>query len=417
MKKYKYIIIGGGTTAGYAAKEFVEQGFPKGELCIVSAESILPMNRPPLSKDYLRDKDEDDEVLINEKDFYELNGIDVMLETCAREVKFGDRQVELDNGEILEYEKLLIATGSKLKRLGIPGGSLENIFYLRNIMHANKIRKTAKNVERAIVVGGGYIGTETAAILNQLGLKVTMIVPENRLLAKFATADIAAFFQNTFRNKGIEIIFHDEVTAFHGDEKVEEVELKSKKRLVTNMVVAGIGVEPATHIFEKSRLNINEGIVVNEYCETNLPDVYAAGDVAEFPDLLFDKSRVVEHWEHAFEQGKHAARVMAGKREPYLFLPFFFSDVFGYSYEYFGDNHSADTAINRGDLKNGNFSTWWVDGNRLVAAFVMASRPEEEGRLAREWITNRRNINRDKIADTSVKMKELELNTELYRND
>lgn len=417
MKKYKYIILGGGTTAGYAAKEFVEQGFPKGELCIVSAESILPMNRPPLSKDYLKDKDEDDEILINDREFYELRGIDVKLETCAREVKFGDKQLELDNGETLGYHKLLIATGSALKKLHIDNGALDNIFYLRNIKHSDKIREAAKKAKKAVVIGGGYIGTETASVLNQHGLKVTMVVPEDRLLSRFATADIASFFQNKFRDKGIEIIFHDEAVSFHGNETVEEVELKSGKKLETDMVVAGIGVKPNTKIFEKSRLNINEGIVVNEYCETNLPDVYAAGDVAEFPDVIFDKTRVVEHWEHAFEQGQHVAKVMTGTREPYIFIPFFFSDVFDYSYEYFGDNETADTAINRGDLEKGDFSTWWVDGNRVVAAFIMASRPEVEGKSARRWIKNKTNVDKDKIHDPGTELREAVLNTKKYSNE
>ncbi|MFW5705899.1 MAG: NAD(P)/FAD-dependent oxidoreductase, partial [Bacteroidota bacterium] len=251
----------------------------------------------------------------------------------------------------------------------------------------------------------------------QLGAKVTMIVPENRLLPMFATADIASFFQQKFRQEGIEIIFNDEVIALHGDGKVEEVELKSKKRLKADMVVAGIGVEPEVKLFEGTRLNINTGIVVNEYCETNIPDVYAAGDVVEFPDMIFDKMRHIEHWEHAFEQGTHVAKVMTGKREPYIFLPYFFSDVFEYSYEYYGDNETADVARNRGDMERGDFSTWWFDGQRLVAAFVMSTRPEEEGKFAREWIKNKMNIDKDKIDNTDVEMKDLVLNTQQFGNE
>ncbi len=417
MKSYKYVILGGGTTAGYAAKEFVEQGVPSGELCIISAESILPMNRPPLSKDYLKDDDNDDWLLINKKDFYQLRGVDVLLETCAMAVDFGDRKIKLDNDEIIKYEKLLIATGSALRTLSVKGSNLDNVYYLRNVKHSDRIREAAKNAERAIVLGGGYIGTETASGLVQLGAKVTMIVPENRLLPMFATADIASFFQQKFRQEGIEIIFNDEVIALHGDGKVEEVELKSKKRLKADMVVAGIGVEPEVKLFEGTRLNINTGIVVNEYCETNIPDVYAAGDVVEFPDMIFDKMRHIEHWEHAFEQGTHVAKVMTGKREPYIFLPYFFSDVFEYSYEYYGDNETADVARNRGDMERGDFSTWWFDGQRLVAAFVMSTRPEEEGKFAREWIKNKMNIDKDKIDNTDVEMKDLVLNTQQFGNE
>lgn len=417
MKNYKYIIIGGGTTAGYAAKALVEQNIKYGELCIISAESILPMNRPPFSKEYLRDKDEDDEILINEKDFYVQNGIDVMLETAAVKFKCGLKQIVLNNGEILIYEKLLIATGSKLKRLDLEGSNLKNIFYLRDKEQSDNIREYAGKAEHAVVVGGGYIGTETAAVLNQLGLKVTMIVPEDKILARFTTKDIADFFQNQFRKKGVKIILNESVKAFHGNDKVEEVELTSDEKLKADMVVVGIGVEPNVDIFEGTPLYSVDGIAVNEYCETNIEDVYAAGDVVEFPDLIFDKRKVAEHWEHAVEQGKHAAKVMIGNREPYVFLPFFFSDVFDYSYEYFGESEGANDTRNRGDLESGNFSTWWFYDNRLVSAFIMSKRPKEEGKFAREWISSKTNIDKEKIQDENIKMKDLVLNTGLHENE
>lgn len=410
MKNYKYVIIGGGTTAGYAAAEFAEQGIDKGDLCIVSAESILPMNRPPLSKEYLKDKSQDDELLINDKEFYEQHGIDVLTETCAKNVKFAEKIIELDNGETLQYEKLLIATGSKLIHPDISNENLENIFYLRNVKHSDKIREKAKEAKTAVVLGGGYIGTETAAALTELGVKVTMIVPEDKLLSKFASEDIAIFFKEKFADKGVDVLFGEEASGFYGNEKVEEVELKSGKRLKTDMVIIGVGVEPNVELFTDSNLNIDTGIVVNEFCETSIPDVYAAGDVVEFPDTIFNKIRHVEHWENAFEQGKHAAKVMTGTIEPYIFLPFFFSDVFDVSYEYFGDNESATDIINRGNLKKGDFSTWWINDNRVVAAFILSTRPKEEGEKAGEWIRNKTKVEKDKIGDENKPLKELELN-------
>ena len=410
MKKYKYIIIGGGTTAGYAATEFVEQGIEKGHLCIISAESILPMNRPPLSKEYLKDKRNDDELLISDKDFYQKNGIEVLTETCATEVKFAEKVIKLDSGETLQYEKLLIATGSKVKHPGIANENLKDIFYLRNVAHSDQIRERARDAKTAVIVGGGYIGTETAGVLTDLGLKVTMIVPEDKLLAKFASDDIGHFFKEKFEEKGVDVLYGEEVSGFYGNEKVEEVELKSGKRIKTDMVIIGAGVEPNVNIFTDSHLNINTGIVVNEFCETNVPDVFAAGDVVEFPDMIFAKIRHVEHWEHAFEQGKHAAKVMTGKTEPYTFIPFFFSDVFDVSYEYFGDNETATDIVNRGDLKTGDFSTWWLKESRVVAAFVMSTRPKEEGEKAGEWIRNKTRIDKDKIADENKSLNEVELN-------
>lgn len=417
MKTYKYIIIGGGTTAGYAATEFAELKIGKGALCIISDESILPMNRPPFSKDYLLDKSQHDEILIHEKEFYEKFGIEVMLETPVKEVMFGNKQVLLTNGATLGYEKLLIAIGSKLKKLEIEGSNLKNIFYLRSRQQSDNIREYASKVQHVVVVGGGYIGTETAAVLNQSGLKVTMIVPEDKLLSKFVTKDIASFFQNVFQKKGIKLILNDRVKGFHGKEEVESVELLSGEMIKTDMVVAGIGVEPNVDIFKDELLNINKGIIVNEYCETNIKDVYAAGDVVEFPDMLFNKIKIVEHWEHAYKQGQHAAKVMTGKREPYIFLPFFFSDLFDYSYEYFGDNESANDVRNRGDMESGDFSTWWFNDERLIAAFIMSSRPEEEGKSAHEWISSKTNIDKEKIQDEEINMKDMVLNPGLHKNE
>ncbi|MCB0806037.1 MAG: FAD-dependent oxidoreductase [Bacteroidales bacterium] len=417
MKSYKYVIIGGGTTSGYAAEEFVEQGIGEGDLCIVSAESILPMNRPPLSKGYLKDSHEDDEILINDQNFYDKNGIEVKLETCARSVDLGRNEVDLDTGERIKFGKLLIATGSSLNHLGVDGGNLQNVFYLRNINHSDKIREQAKQSKNAVVVGGGYIGTETAAGLTELGVKVSMVVPEDHLLAKFTEGEVADFFKNLYKHQGIELIFNDKAVSFRGNGKVEEVELESGKRLPADMVVVGAGVKPNVKLFTGTALRINEAIQVNEYCETGVENVYAAGDVVEFPDQIFNKKRHVEHWEHAFEQGKHAAKVMTGKREPYVFVPFFFSDVFDLSYEYFGDQEGADFSATRGNVSDGNFSQWWFKDKICIAAFVMSSRPDEEGEKARTWIKEKVHIDQDRIDDESVSLKSLELQSQHHRND
>jgi len=415
MNKYKYVIIGGGTTAGYAAQEFVEQGISKGDLCIISAEAILPMNRPPLSKQYLKDPHKDDDILIDDNSFYISNGIDMLLESRVTSVDFGSKKLGLESGEQISYEKLLIATGSKLKKLDIDGGDLQNIFYLRNIEHADQIREQAKKSKNVVVVGGGYIGSETAAVLSELGLQVTMIIPEDQLLAKFTNEEIGSFFKKVYHDHGIKMIFNKKVVGFNGNSGVKEVELDSGQRIAADMVVAGIGVEPNLEIFKGTALKMDQGIYVNEFCETNIENVYAAGDVAEFPDKIFDKMRHVEHWENAFEQGKNAAMVMSGKREPYIFVPFFFSDLFDISYEYYGDQGEADDFVLRGDVTSGDFSHWWFKGNRLLAAFIMSTRPDDEGKKARQWINFKTMIDKEKLADENVEMHKMELNPKYWK--
>ncbi len=417
MTTYKYVIIGGGTTAGYAAQEFAEQGIGKSELCIISAESILPMNRPPLSKQYLKDEDQDDDILINGNEFYQENGIEVKLETCARSLDFSKQEVELDSGEVLKYEKLLIATGSSLNHLGVDGSNLDNIFYLRNIIHADKIREKAKKSENAVIVGGGYIGTEAAASLSEMGMNVTMVIPEDRLLSRFTNEEMASYFKSVYRDHDIDLRFKDKVVSFHGNGAVEEVGLSSGERIPADLVVVGIGVSPNVKLFEGKGLNLGHGIQVNEYCETGVKNVYAAGDVVEFPDMIFNKLRHVEHWEHAFEQGQHAAKIMMGKREPYIFVPYFFSDIFDLSYEYFGDQEKADYSVTRGNLDEGDFSHWWFRKKQVVAAFIMSSRPREEADKAREWISKKTTVDHDRMGDENVDLNSLEQQSEEYSDE
>ena len=407
MKKYKYVIIGGGTTAGYAAKEFVKQGLNKGELCIISAENILPMDRPPLSKDFITTDMDRKDILVNDSDFYNNHGIDILLNVRADSIDFEDKVVALNKGSKIGYDKLLIATGAELRYLAVNGHTLNNIHYLRTIEDAENIRKAAREASKIVVIGSQYIGTEMASSLKQLGKEVTMVYPEDRLLSKFASADIAGFLQNYYRDQGIELINHDEVVQFNGNKKVEEVELRSDNIIKADMVVAGIGVKPNINAVKKTNIALNDGILVNAYLETNIPDVYAAGDVARFPDKTFDQLRRVEHWENAFKQGKHAAKVLSGQKEPYEFLPFFFSDIFDLSYEYYGDNKEADTVFNRGDVKAGDFSTWWFRNDVPVAAFIMSSRPEVEGEKAREWISNQSILEAEKIENEDIELHDM----------
>ncbi|MDZ7741126.1 MAG: FAD-dependent oxidoreductase [Bacteroidota bacterium] len=404
MQKYKYVIIGGGTTAGYAAKEFVRQGLGKKELCIISAERILPMDRPPLSKEFIRTEMSTDDILINDKKFYNNHGIDLLLNVTAESVNFEKKTVSLNKGSKIKYDKLLIASGTQLRYLSVNGHELKNIHYIRTARHAKEIRKAAQKANQILVIGSQYIGTEMAASLKQLDKNVTMVFPGGRLLSKFASQDISDYLMEYYLNKGIKIISHDEVVQFNGDKKVEEVELRSDKIIKADMVVAGIGVRPNISAVKKTNIALNDGILVNESLETNIPDVYAAGDVARFPDKIFDKMRRVEHWENAFEQGKLAARVMSGKKETYDFLPFFFSDIFDISYEYYGDNESADAVFNRGKVSSGDFSTWWFRNDVPVAAFIMSSRPEEEGKKAREWISNKSILDAEKIENEEIKL-------------
>lgn len=402
MPTYENVILGGGLVAGHAAQAFVDEGLQPGHLAIISAESRPPYDRPPLSKDFLKGEAIFEELLINETQFYQEHGITLYLDNPAVQASLADRQLTLSDGTQIAFERLLIATGSKLRRLDLPGSDLEGINYLREFGDARRIRRLAGTVERAVVIGGSFIGMEVAAVLCHHGLHTTMVFPEERVWQAFFTSTMSDFFEANYREQGIEFLKGAEVEGFSGqDNKVRLVHIAQGEQQINvaaDLVVAGIGVTPNVDLFTGSELDTDDGILVNRFLETPLEGIYAAGDVARYPDEIFDQFRRVEHWDNAVTQGQHAARAMMGRREPFVHVPYFFSDVFDLSYEFWGDASQADVIVHRGDVEGGSFSVWWLNDDRLQAAFVM-DRPDEEREVAPEWIRDRRVVSAEALAD------------------
>jgi NADPH-dependent 2,4-dienoyl-CoA reductase/sulfur reductase-like enzyme len=408
MEDYKYVIIGGGVVAGSAAKEFVAQGMQPGELCIVSAESTLPYDRPPLSKDFLAGEKTVEEILLNPSEFYTDHGIDLYMQTVVGRVDV-EHKVLYTSSEMIGFRNLLIATGARVRKLNVPGSGLEGIYYLRRVEDSQRIREAARKAERAVVIGGAFIGMEVASVLQRSGVKTSIVFPEERVWKAFFTPQMSEFFESYYRERNVEILPENMVDRFEGGNfRVTQVELKSGKRLPADMVVVGIGVEPNTEIFAHTPIKVEDGILVNEYLETNVPGIYAAGDVARYPDALFGENRRFEHWDNAIAQGAHSARVMLGEREPFVHVPYFFSDVFDLSYEYWGDANKADDEVVRGDIKDGSFSVWWIKEGHPVAAFVL-NRPDEERNLAPRWIEKRQPVSVEQLIDADHPLAEAEL--------
>ena len=386
MSNYKYVILGGGLTAGYAAQEFVKQNLPTEQLCIVSAEGTLPYERPPLSKSFLAGEGSPGDLLINKPSFYKDHGITVKLNTEVTRVDF-DKQALYAGDEVITYDNLLIATGSRPRKFNAPGASLANVFYLRQVEDAQKIREAAKKASKAVVIGGGFIGMETTAVLQSQGIHTTMIFPEDRVWQRFFTSVMSDFFENYYQEQGVTLMPGQKVISFIKDHGVLQAITKSGLNLPADLVVAGIGVLPNYDLFKGSGLKLTDvGIAVNRFLQTNMPNVWAAGDITHYRDLVFERPLHIEHWDNAVEQGRHAARGMLGQIQPFEHVPYFFSDVFDLSYEFWGDTAGAVETVYRGDVDNGRFSSWWLAENgRLLAAFVM-NRPEEERKIAPKWI-------------------------------
>jgi NADPH-dependent 2,4-dienoyl-CoA reductase/sulfur reductase-like enzyme len=377
MKISKFMILGGGMVAGHAAKQFVESGLKPGQLTILSADSSIPYERPPLSKGFLAGKDTEASTLISTEDFYRGHEIQINLGCDVVGVDPAGKSVHLRSGEEMGFEKLVVATGARVRTLDVPGHDLARVYYLRTLEDSKLIRESAKSAKRAVVIGGGFIAMEVASVLAQQRIETTMVLPDDRIWKRFFTPPMSRFFENYYTARGVRFAKNTKVAKLTGAGSVETAELLNGETVPCDIVVAGIGVKPVTEPLVNSGIEVKDGVVVNEYLETNQGDIYAAGDVASYYDVLFDKHRRAEHWDNAVSQGQYCARVLSGERVPFVHVPYFFSDVFDLSYEFWGDPSDAEEVVERGDLATRSFSVWWLRQGRLVAAFIM-NRPDEE---------------------------------------
>lgn len=398
MKEAKFVILGGGMVAGYAAKQMVESGLKAKELAILSADTSIPYERPPLSKGFLAGKDTEDSIRINPQDFYRNHGIEVKLDCEVSQVDPKRKLLNLKSGGDFGFGKLIIATGARPRKLDMAGAQLGNVHYLRSLDDSQSIRKAAEKIKRAVVIGGGFIGMEVAAVLSKDGIDVTMVLNDDRIWKRLFTPQMSSFFEDYYGARGVSIIKSAKIAELRGNRAVSAVVLSGGQSIICEMVVAGIGVTPVTDVLADSGIEVNDGVAVNEYLETSQSDIYAAGDVANYLDVLFGKRRRVEHWDNAVSQGQHVAKVVMGERTPFKHVPYFFSDVFDLSYEYWGDSSGADPAIYRGDVSSKSFSVWWLRQRRVVAAFTM-NRPDQERELAPKWIEANQIVFPEKLQD------------------
>jgi len=321
VQKTKYIILGGGMVAGYAAKELASQGLKPGELTIVSADNAVPYERPPLSKGFLSGKDDETSILINGSDWYRQHGIELRLNTVIEHVDVNKKGLRSSSGAEIECEHLLLATGARARKLDGRGNSLENVLYLRSLRDSETIRSRSEGAKTAVVIGGGFIGMEVASVLAQKNIQTTLVIREDRVWSRVFTPVMSAFFERYYTARGVRIVKQARVAALEGKDRVQAVLLGNNEKFSCDFVVVGVGAVPVTELLEKTVIAIDNGVVVNEYLEASRSGIYAAGDVANYPDTIFGKRRRVEHWDNAVSQGQHWARVVLGGRQPFVRLP------------------------------------------------------------------------------------------------
>lgn len=368
MQEYPYIIIGGGL-AGASAVEGIRQLDQRSPILLLGAEQDLPYDRPPLSKQLWTGGKTVPEIVLHDDAFYKTNAVDLRLAVVATQLDAATRAIHDSQGNAYRYDRLLLATGGAPRRLDIPGGDLGGINYYRTLHDYRNLRSAAVEGKSVLVIGGGFIGSEMGASLRSNKLAVTMIFPSPWLVSRVFPESLGRYLTEQYRAKGIEILAGDVPLSIQQDGDDYVTRTRGGREVRTDLVVAGIGITPNISLAQSAGLSVGNGVIVNEFLQTSASEIYAAGDIAQFPEAGFGPRRL-EHWDNAVSQGKHAGRNMAGAREPFTYIPFFFSDLFEFGYEAVGDIDSRLTTVADWQEENKTGVIYYLDGNRLRGAMM-----------------------------------------------
>ena len=366
MKRERIVIIGASLSGATAAGELRDRGFD-GEIHLIGEEAQQPYNRPPLSKGYLRGQERFEDQLVHPPAYYSERDITCRLGRRAAQIDARRKIVRLADGEEVPYDRLLVTTGGRNRALTVPGADLQDVFQLRTVEDCDRIRAVAKAGRQAVVIGLGFIGSEVTASLRQLGVGVAAIEGSPAPLARVLGKEVGAVLAGIHRDKGVELLLEDSVAAIEGAGRVERVRTKKGRVLDCDMVVAGIGISPNSELLAEAGATTDNGVLVDEKCRTALPDVYAAGDVANHLHPIFGRVRV-EHWNNAQRQGRAAARSMLGGEEAYDYVHSFWSDQYEHVIEYVGCASSWDRVVWRGKPKSRKFLCFYLKDGVVRAA-------------------------------------------------
>ena len=410
MKRPPIVIVGASLAGGTAAVTLRDEGF-EGDIVLIGAERQLPYNRPPLSKGYLRGQDRFEDQLVKPVSYYAEQRIQLKLGVRATAIDPKQKLVELEGGERVVYDRLLVTTGGRNRTLSVPGANLAGVFQLRTVEDCDRIRAAVARGRRAVVMGFGFIGSEVSASLRQLGVEVVAIEGARVPLARVVGDEVGQVLAEIHRERGVELITEDSVAALEGSGRVERVRTKKNRVFECDLVVAGIGIVPNIELLAAAGAEVDNGVLVDERCRTSLPDVLAAGDVTNHLHPIFGRLRV-EHWNNGYQHGRAAARSLVGGTQPYDYIHTFWSDQYEHLIEYVGFAASWDRLVFRGRPESRKFLGFYLkDG--IVRAAVGLDRggdPEDpkgdsELKAAVDMVRRRAVIDPKKLADESVDLR------------
>jgi 3-phenylpropionate/trans-cinnamate dioxygenase ferredoxin reductase subunit len=397
------LIIGGGQAGAQAIDTLRREGFG-GRLVLVSDEPYLPYQRPPLSKKFLSGEMAADRLPFRHQSFYDDHRVELKLGIRAVQLDLAARRVTLANDEQIVYDRLLLCTGAVSRQLTCPGADLPGVHYLRGIGDVPKIQEGLKAGSRAVVIGGGYIGLETAATARKMGCAVTVLEMADRVMNRVVAANVSEYFAHEHRTQGVKLVCNTRVVRLEGSSRVERVVCADGSSYETDLLVVGVGALANMELAAAAGLACENGIVVDEYCRTSDAAVYAAGDCTYHPSLRYEMRVRLESVDNAFEQAKTAALNMLDRPTAHDRVPWFWSDQFDNKLLIVGLSQGHDQQVTRGDPATRSFTVCYLKGGELVA--VEAVNHSKDYMAARKLIADRARPNIDKLADPQVALKE-----------
>lgn len=398
------VVIGSGQAAIQTVMSLKRNEFT-GSIKVIGEEDHLPYQRPPLSKDFLLEEYKPERVSLKKKEFYEENGVDLILGKRAESIDTILKEITLSDENKIRYDQLIIATGSRVRKLNVPGSDKKGIYYLRDLDDANALKQRLKKNKKMVIVGAGYIGLEVASVAASLGVEVTVIEMANRVMNRTVDPMISSYYQKLHESHGVKIHLDNGLKAFEGGDSVNAVLCSDGLMLEAELVVIGAGVLPNQEIAIEAGLECNNGIMVNEFGETSTAHVYACGDCTNHPNKGLNTRLRLESVHNAMEQSKTVANTIMGNKEPYDQVPWFWSDQYDHKLQLVGISGDHDEVVMRGLESEQKFLLFYLKNSELIA--VNAINSSKEFLICRKLVANKVKISSDVIKDQSVNLNDL----------
>ncbi|MGQ4618835.1 FAD-dependent oxidoreductase [Nocardia sp. R7R-8] len=398
-------IVGANLAGGRAAQTLRKEGF-EGEIHLIGSEPHPPYERPALSKELLLGDYEPRQTYLQNEEAWAEQGVELRLGTTVTRIHRSSRRLELSDGSFLEAGKVLLCTGGRVRRLPLPGAELDGVEYLRTIEDALSVRDRLTGGAPVVVIGGGFIGAEVAACARLAGAEVTMVESERVPLWRVLGEELGGILTDIHRDRGVRIKTKVTVERIEGNGSVSAVWTSDGERIDASTVVVGVGINPATELAEGAGVDVGNGILVNEFCETSVPGIYAAGDVANHPNAILGNRVRLESWENARKQAAAAAKSMLGKPQAYNDVPWFWSDQYDINIQMAGQPDPTDAIVYRGDPRSDSFSAFFLR-EKSLRAVVAVNRPRDVKRTTK-YIASKQCLVSAQLADESVDLRKLD---------